>query len=227
MIVAIDGPAASGKSTVARGVAKRLGFDYLDTGAMYRALTWKVLKERVDTSSERAIASLARSGSVEFERNGDVDHKKVFVEGRDVSKEIRSPKVSGVVSAVSKIPTVRKVMVKEQRSFAKNRDVVVEGRDTGSVVFPEAEVKIYLTASRRERARRRHLELLEKGHKVSMNALEREIIARDQTDSTRGSSPLYRAADAHQVDTTGKKVEEVVEEIISKYVKDKLRLPKH
>lgn len=222
MIIAIDGPAASGKSTVARGIAKRLDFDYLDTGAMYRAFTWKVLEQKVDASSERAVGSLARSAAVEFERNGDVDHKKVFVEGRDVSKEIRSPKVSGVVSAVSKIPAVRKAMVREQRSFAKNRNVVVEGRDTGSVVFPEAEVKIYLTASPHERAQRRYLELLEKGHRVGMKALEREIVARDQTDSTRGNSPLYRAADAHLVDTTGRRVEEVVGEIITKYVQDKL-----
>lgn len=221
MIIAIDGPAASGKSTVACGVAKKLGFDYLDTGAMYRALTWKVLKEKVDISSERAVASLARSTAIEFERNGDIDHKRVFVDGKDVFKEIRSPKVSAAVSAVSKIPAVRRVMVKEQRSFAKNKNVVVEGRDTASVVFPEAEVKIYLTASPRERARRRYEELLEKGHRVSIKALEREIVARDQIDSTRGSSPLYRTPDAHLVDTTGRRVEEVVEEIISKYVKAK------
>lgn len=218
MIVAIDGPAASGKSTVARGIAKRLGFDYLDTGAMYRALTWKVLKEKVDITSEKAIASLARSTSIEFEKDGDVDHKRVFVDGKDVSKEIRSPKVSSAVSTVSKIPTIRRVMVKEQRTFARRKKVVVEGRDTGSVVFPEAEVKIYLTASPQERAKRRHKELLQKGHRVSMNALEREIVSRDQTDSTRGNSPLHRAPGAHLVDTTGRKVGRVVEEIISKYI---------
>lgn len=219
MIIAIDGPAASGKSTIARGIAKRLSFDYLDTGAMYRALTWKIVQEKIDFSQERQIVAITKASSIEFEKDGDIDHKKVFVDGKEVSKEIRAPKVSNAVSIVSKIPGVRNMMVEKQREFAGTRNIVVEGRDTGSVVFPKAEVKVYLTATPRERAKRRHQELLQKGHTINMSALEREILARDKIDSTRGSSPLLKAPDAHLIDTTGRKVKDVVEEIITIYVK--------
>ncbi len=219
MIIAIDGPAASGKSTVARGIARKLKFDYLDTGAMYRALTWKVIHERIDLSDEKRITAVTKTSNIEFEKNGDIDRKRIFVDGKEISKEIRVPKVNAGVSIVSKIPGVRNFLVKKQRDFAGNRNVVVEGRDIGSVVFPQAQVKIYLTATPKERACRRHKELQQIGHSINLLALEREILSRDRIDSSRGSSPLLKAPDARMIDTTGRKVEDVVNEIISTYVK--------
>lgn len=214
MIIAIDGPAASGKSTVAREVAKRLGFKYIDTGAMYRAVTWKVLKERIDIINEDALIALARGADIELSDLKN-SHFIVTIDGEDVTEAIRSPKVSAAVSAVSKVPGVRAALVKKQRSFADiYPNMVVEGRDIGTVVFPDAEEKIFLVASPIERAKRRYRELKEKGHKVNLQVVERDIITRDQIDSTRPVSPLMKAPDAHSVDTTGKTIGQVVQEII-------------
>lgn len=214
MIIAIDGPAASGKSTIAKGLAQKLAFDYLDTGAMYRALTWKALQAKIDYSDEEALAALARDAKISFEQGGDVFQKKIFVNGQDISLEIRSPKVNRAVSIVSRVPAVRQTMAQKQREFAQGRNVVVEGRDIGTVVFPEAEVKVFLTASLRERAKRRQQELFEKGDQVPLATIEREVLFRDQLDSSRLSSPLFKAVDAHLVDTTEKKIEQVIEEIL-------------
>lgn len=212
MIVAIDGPAASGKSTVARGVARSLGFKYIDTGAMYRAVTWRALHDHVDVTDEEAVASLARSSSIRVA--GPDDGYRIFIDGTEVTEEIRSSRVSAAVSTVSKVPGVRTALVEKQRKLATGVDVVVEGRDIGTVVFPDADVKIYLTASVAERARRRQQELSEKGQSVDVAVIEREIVARDRIDSTRAVSPLACAADAHVIDTTGRAVEEVVGDIV-------------
>ncbi len=215
MIIAIDGPAASGKSTVAKAVAKRLGFEYVDTGSMYRALTWKALKEGIDVSDEKALARLAKASRIAFLRPADEEFR-VLIDGQDVTEEIRSPKVSGAVSAVSKVPEVRREMVEMQRGFKREgRSLVVEGRDIGTVVFPDAELKIYLTATARERARRRYRELIGKGFEVELEVIERDIIARDKLDSTRRVSPLVKAPDAVTIDTTGMSVGQVVDEIVA------------
>lgn len=213
MIIAIDGPAASGKSTVAKAVAKRLGFEYVDTGSMYRALTWKALKEGIDVSDEKALARLAKASRIKFLRpkNGEF---RILIDSEDVTEEIRSPKVSGAVSAVSRVPDVRQAMVEMQRGFKrKGRSLVVEGRDIGTVVFPDAELKIYLTATVEERARRRYRELVAKGFEVELEVIERDIIARDKLDTTRRVSPLTKAPDAVTIDTTDKTADQVVEEI--------------
>lgn len=213
MIVAIDGPAGSGKSTVAKAVAKRLGFDYADTGAMYRALTWKALEEKMGITDERMLAKLAKTTDIDISYAGD-EKPHVAVDSLDVTQEIRSPKVSAAVSAVSKVPAVRSELVKKQRALGKRvTNLVVEGRDIGTVVFPDAELKVYLTASVFERARRRHKELVEKGYEVSLESVERDLITRDKLDSTRRTSPLAKAADARFVDTTEKTIDQVVEEI--------------
>ena len=214
MIIAIDGPAASGKSTVAKRIAQKLGFDYLDTGAMYRALTWNALREKVDISDAETLGALAQRTKIYFDWDGKKLQKKIFVNDRDVTHEIRSPKVNSAVSIVSKALAVRQKMARTQRNFARGRNVVVEGRDIGTVVFPDAEVKVFLTATPKERARRRQRELLEKGHRVRLATLEREILTRDKIDSSRLSSPLFKASDAHLIDTTGREVEEVVQEVL-------------
>mgnify|MGYP001045278111 CR=1 FL=1 len=222
MIIAIDGPAASGKSTVSKEIAKRLGYEYLDTGAMYRTVTWQAIQNKVDFSNEAALSVLARNVRISFKENCEDGKLKVrtYLDGINVTEEIRLPKVSNYVSLVAKVPGVRKALVETQRKLAVGKDVVVEGRDIGTCVFSDAKVKIFLNASGKERARRRCLELKNKGHEVSISSLEREIISRDTKDSTRKNSPLLKASDAHVIDTTQKSIEEVVEEIL-KIIEDK------
>jgi len=214
MIIAIDGPAASGKSTVAKEVAKRLGYKYIDTGAMYRAVTWKALKEKLDITNEDALVALARGSNIEISDLKNT-HYTVTIDGEDVTGAIRSPKVSAAVSTVSKVPGVRNALVKKQRSYADYYpNMVVEGRDIGTVVFPDADIKIFITASPMERARRRYRELKEKGHKIDLSTVERDIITRDKIDSTRPVGPLTKAPDAHVIDTTNKTIGQVVQQII-------------
>lgn len=216
MIVAIDGPGASGKSTVAREVAKRLGFNYIDTGAMYRAVTWKALKEKIDLTNRDALVALARGAEIELKGIAD-SHTKITIDGEDVTEAIRTPKVSAAVSIVSKIPGVRTALVKKQRSYAERySNMVIEGRDIGTVVFPSAEVKIFLKASPIERAKRRYRELKEKGHSVDLPMVERDLLTRDKIDSTRATSPLAKAQGAYVLDTTDKTIGQVVQEIINR-----------
>ncbi|MBE0446595.1 MAG: (d)CMP kinase [Actinobacteria bacterium] len=215
MIIAIDGPAASGKSTVAREVAKRLGYKYIDTGAMYRAVTWKALKEKIDITKADAITALARGADIEITDLKDTQYR-VFIDGEDVTEAIRSPKVSAAVSTIAKIGRVRTALVKKQRSYADTYpNMVVEGRDIGTVVFPDAEAKVFLTASPIERAKRRQRELKEKGHKLEVTTVERDIITRDKIDATRITSPLAKAPDAYVIDTTDKTIGQVVQLIIN------------
>lgn len=215
MIVAIDGPAASGKSTVAREVARRLGSHYLDTGAMYRALTALALDQGVPLDDEEALARLAAECPVAFEYEpGSALAHAVRVCGRDVTQRIREPDVDAAVSAVARVPAVRAAMVEQQRRLAAEGDTVVEGRDIGSVVFPEAEVKVFLTASAEERARRRRADLVGAGHDVGEAEVRARLEERDRADSTRDASPLEIAPDAWLVDTTGLSVDEVVDLIV-------------
>jgi CMP/dCMP kinase len=208
-VVAIDGPAGAGKSTVARGVARALHFAHLDTGAMYRALTAKALDAGIDPSDGVALVALAKQTSF------DLGIKGIEVDGRPAGREIRSRRVSGAVSAVSAHKGVRRELVRHQRAIVARSDIVAEGRDIGTVVCPDAPVKVFLTASIDERARRRHKEMTEGGVAVSLPTLKREIARRDALDSTRPVSPLVPAPDALQLDTSTKTPQQVVDEVIA------------
>jgi cytidylate kinase len=207
-IVALDGPAGAGKSTVARAVADALGFRYLDTGAMYRALALAALERSIPVDDGHALADLARSIHIA------VDGTDVRVDGTDVSSRIRERDVTAAVSTVSSHPAVRDALVEQQRDLAADRDVVVEGRDIGTTVFPGAEVKVFLTASLDERARRR---CDQDGLPCDPETIERvkaAIRARDAADSERASSPLRRADDASELDTTGRSLQDVIDAIV-------------
>jgi len=210
IVVAIDGPAGSGKSTVARQLAAARGFRYLDTGAMYRALTYRAIKLGIDPRDKLRLARLATSCVIEFVDRGLPAAPKVLADGDDVTLAIRAPEVSALVSLVSSVPEVRQAMVDRQRRFAASGDIVVEGRDIGTVVFPKAKVKIYITASPVERARRRHKDLSAAGVLVAAAALSRQMARRDEIDSSRQASPLRKAADAVLIDTTSLSIEDVV-----------------
>lgn len=214
MIVAIDGPAASGKSTVSRAVAERLGFGYLDTGAMYRAVSVEALRLGVPLDDEAALTALARSVRIGFEHDGgSALPTRVLIDGRDVTREIRTPAADTAVSPVSACAGVRQAMVAEQRRIGAADDYVVEGRDIGTVVFPDAPVKVYLTASAGERARRRQIDMERLGVDSTADEVQTKLEARDLYDSSREASPLKPADDAVGLDTTGLTVEQVVDAI--------------
>ncbi|MDN4594198.1 (d)CMP kinase [Polycladomyces subterraneus] len=206
--VAIDGPAGAGKSTVARKVAERLGLTYVDTGAMYRAITWKVLREQVDPSDEVAVTRLAQQAKI------DIHPTDIWVDGVRVTEEIRSPEVTARVSAVARIPGVREALVEKQRAIAQTTGVVMDGRDIGTYVLPDADVKVFLTASIEERARRRHLEMMRRGFSADLEELKEAIRRRDEADTTREHAPLRKADDAVEIDTTSHSINDVVERIL-------------
>ena len=204
-VIAIDGPAGSGKSTVAKAVAARLGLDYLDTGAMYRSVAFAVLRAGGDPEDTGFVASVARAITL------DVTEAGVIVDGLDATVEIRGPEVTRAVSRVAANPDVRAEMVAQQRDWVRHRGGgVLEGRDIGTVVFPDAELKVYLTASPEERARRRAGEVTD----LDYATVAADLARRDTFDSTRDASPLAEAEDAHTVDTTGLSVNEVVERVV-------------
>lgn len=214
MIIAIDGPAGSGKSTVAKLVAGRLGFHYLDTGAMYRALVVRALEGGVSVDDEPAIEEIARRDEVTFGHEpGATLPSGVFIAGHDVTAEIRTPEVDDAVSAVARLPLVREAMVAQQRAIGGADDIVVEGRDIGTVVFPNAEVKVFLTATPEERARRRAAQQVASGMIVDAAGVHEALLRRDTADSSRHHSPLTPAEDAVLLDTTGLTLDEVVEAI--------------
>ncbi|MFQ5870451.1 MAG: (d)CMP kinase [Candidatus Zixiibacteriota bacterium] len=217
-VIAIDGPASSGKSTTARLVAGRLGYLYLDTGAMYRAITLKALRAGVDLDDEKALEKLARDSTLRMSFENEVP--RVFLNGEDVTSQIRSPEVSDSVSKVSAYPGVRGAMVALQREFAKEGGIVAEGRDIGTVVFPGAEVKIFLTCDLKERTKRRYLELESQGISRSPDEIRENLSKRDEIDSNRESSPLLEAEEAVVVDTTNLTIEEQVEEVLRRLNSD-------
>lgn len=219
LVIAIDGPAASGKSTTAQLVAQRLGYLHIDTGAMYRALTLKILRSGLDGFYSKKIGAIAETTRIELvNANGSL---QVLLDGEDVTEQIRSPEVTTAVSSVSTLRDVRQALVREQRRLGQEGGVVLEGRDIGTVVFPDADLKIFLIASIEARARRRQRELQEKGITIDLETLMHEIRERDEKDSSRDESPLRRADDAIVLDTSALTIDEQVEFVLRK-VKEKL-----
>ena len=200
-VIAIDGPAGAGKSTLARGLAGRLGLTYVDTGAMYRAVAWKALHLGADLDDPRALGRLASRLKISFKKVPK-GAQKVYADGRDVTEAIRTPEATQAASVVAAVPSVRQALVRRQRELGKGGGVVMEGRDIGTVVFPKADFKVFIDASVKERARRRFEEMKAKGSGVSLSAIEAAIRRRDRRDRNREDSPLRPAPDARIVDTT-------------------------
>lgn len=212
-IIAIDGPAGAGKSTVAKRLAKKLGYTYIDTGAMYRAVAWKTLCQHQGDVTEASILEVAKDIDIWL---SCIDGKaRVVVDGIDVTEEIRRPEVTGIVSRVAALGAVREQMVTLQRAMAADGAVVMDGRDIATNVLPNADVKIFLTASVEERARRRYEEMQAKGYPIDLNTLQHEISARDKQDSERLIAPLRQAEDAVLIDTTGMSIDEVTARLLA------------
>ncbi|MGN8647090.1 (d)CMP kinase [Gracilibacillus sp. HCP3S3_G5_1] len=217
LAIAIDGPAAAGKSTVAKIVAKKLGYIYIDTGAMYRSLTYSVLDNQIDINNTELV--IGHLHDIIIDINAD---QQVFINHQNVTDAIRTEEVSKNVSAIASIPEVREEMVKRQKKLAEKRAVVMDGRDIGTHVIPDAEVKVFLIASVEERAKRRHTENVQKGFPSDLEQIKQDIEKRDKMDSERKVSPLKKADGAVEIDTTSLSIEEVAEKILS-LVNNKMR----
>ncbi len=216
LIIAIDGPSAVGKSTIAKLIAQKLGYLYIDTGAIYRAITWKVLQKNIDLNNEDLVSDLVSKIHV-FIKKIYRNFKKyycIFVNGEDVTEEIRNPKIDQNVSQIAKLPKVRRQLIALQRDLAKNGCIVMEGRDIGSIILPYADIKLYFTASEEERIKRRYQELKNKGYKVSYKEVKEQIIQRDIIDSNRKCAPLTKTKDAIVIESTNKTIGEVKNEIL-------------
>jgi len=218
MIVAIDGPAAAGKSTSAKKVARELGFTHLDTGAMYRCVTLSVLRDQITLDNENALSQLLNELDIRLEKLDD--ELVVYLNGEDVSDEIRKAEVTSYVSTVSALSQVRNTLVRIQRNIANNQDCVVEGRDIGTIVFPDAEFKFFLIADDFVRARRRQLDLIAIGEEKSIAVLVEEIRQRDFLDSERSNSPLRKADDAIEIDTSKMTFDEQVAFMVNRVKND-------
>lgn len=208
-VIAIDGPAGAGKSTIAKKLSDIIGYTYIDSGAMYRAVTLKVLRENVPLNNTEMMIAVAEKTVIDFKDNS------IFLDGKAVNNEIREESINKSVSIIAAISEIRKLMVNLQREISKNKNVVMDGRDVGTVIFPEADIKFYITATVDERADRRYKEFIQKGCAVDIQDIKSQIEKRDHIDSTRADSPLRAASDAIMIDTTGKSIEEVLEEVIS------------
>jgi len=209
LIIAIDGPSGAGKGTVARAIAHALGYRHLDSGAMYRAVGWKALRDGVPIDDEAALETLAERSRIV------VTDSRIAIDDTDVTREIRTPAIDRAAASVARLPRVRSVLVRQQRELGAGGGIVMEGRDIGTVVFPDADVKIYLDAAPEERARRRASDPAHAGMPAAVAEVAKMLTERDRSDSTRTASPLYAATDAIVVDTTDKGIEDVVEEVLS------------
>lgn len=217
-VIAIDGPSASGKGTVAKRIAQRLGFHYLDSGALYRLVTLSALQKRVALDNEAALAQLAGALDARFHEDN------VFLNQEDVTDLIRSEEVSATASQVAVLPAVRQALLRRQRAFRQPPGLVADGRDMGSVVFPDAVLKIYLTADTAERALRRYKQLIEKGMDANITTLLQDIRQRDARDSARAVAPLQKSDDASLLDTTKLSIDAAVEQVLARYATAK-RVP--
>jgi cytidylate kinase len=209
LIIAIDGPSGAGKGTVARAIASALGYRHVDSGAMYRAIAWKAVRDGVPLDDESAVARVASSSHV------GIAGTDVSVDGEVVTRAIRTPEIDSAAAAVARLPQVRAILVADQRGMAGEGGIVMEGRDIGTVVFPKADVKIYLDASTEERARRRAADPAHSGGPARVSEVASLLTERDRLDQTRTTSPLYAAPDAVVLDTTGKSVDTVVTEVMA------------
>jgi len=208
MIIAIDGPSGAGKGTVARAAARALGYRHVDSGAMYRVVGLRASQRGIALDDEPAVAQIARESQI------DVTGARVAIDGEDVTRAIRTPEIDGAAAAVARLPQVRAALVDRLRALGAAGDIVMEGRDIGTVVFPDAHAKIYLDAAPEERARRRALDPAHSGGPATVTDVATLLTERDRSDRTRAASPLYAASDATIIDTTGKGVEEVVAEVL-------------
>lgn len=212
-VIAIDGPAGAGKSTVARIIADKMKLLYIDTGAMYRALTWKAIQEGKGIEDNEWLTRLAEETQIQLINNPEAD-TLVLCDHKDISDDIRSPEVSRLVSLVARVPGVRKQMVRQQRNLGAQGGIVMDGRDIGSEVFPDADFKFFLTASLSRRAERRQMDLAEKGYLHSIEEMKRELIERDRLDTLREVSPLKKVADSITIDSTDMTIEKVVKKMM-------------
>lgn len=210
LVIAVDGPAGAGKSTIAKLIADKLNINYIDTGAMYRAITYKCLQNNIDINNEKEVISIAKDCEIDFKDNN------IYLNGEILKDEIRTMEVSNNVSNVAKIKEVRYLMVDVQRNIGKVSSVILDGRDIGSYVFPNADYKFFLVATPEERGKRRYKELVNKGYDVNLEEIINDIIKRDEIDSNREFAPLVKADDAIEIDTTGKSINEVVQSVLSK-----------
>jgi len=211
--IAIDGPVAAGKTTIGTLLADRLGYTFIDTGVMYRALTWKAQKLNIPLENEEKLGRLASDTRIEF--TSAVSGRSVFVDGQDVTSEIHSLEVEAAVSLVAKVAGVRRVLVEQQRRLAQNGKIVMAGRDIGTTVLPHAELKVYLEASAKERAKRRYLEIIGRGEAVDYHFILSDLIRRDEIDSKRSISPLEAASDARIINTDGLSPDQVLSRILT------------
>lgn len=212
LVIAIDGPAGAGKSTISKLIAKNLGINYIDTGAMYRAITYKCIKEDIDVNDIQRVVDLCSRTDVDFVDN------YIYLDGQRLNEEIRTLQVSSRVSDVAKIPQVREFLLEKQREIGKRSDVILDGRDVGTHIFPDAKYKFFLNASAQERGRRRYQELIDKGQSVALEEIIEDIKKRDYIDSTREVAPLVKSDDAIEVDTTSMTIDQVVT-----YISDMVR----
>lgn len=210
LVIAVDGPAGAGKSTIAKIVADKMNINYIDTGAMYRAITYKVLQSGIDINNEDEVIEIAKKSDIDFKDNN------IYLDGKILKEEIRTPEVSHNVSNVAQIKDVRHLMVDVQRDIGNKSSVILDGRDIGSYVFPNADYKFFLVASSKERGERRYKELIKKGYNTTLEEVINDVIRRDEIDSNREFAPLVKANDAIEIDTTGKSIDKVVESVIDK-----------